>query len=68
MFFLFITVFAILGMQLFGGSGDMNMHRSHFDNFGTAVMTLFIMCTGENTFSIGWDLMQATERAPASFT
>ena len=32
-------------------------------------MTLFIMCTGENTFSIGWDLMQATgERAPASFT
>ncbi|ACO64315.1 voltage-gated ion channel superfamily [Micromonas commoda] len=59
-FFLFITVFAILGMQLFGGSGDMNVHRSHFDNFGTAVMTLFIMCTGENTFSVGWDLMQAT--------
>ena len=59
-FFLFITVFAILGMQLFGGTGDMNKHRSHFDNFGTAVMTLFIMCTGENTFAVGWDLMQAT--------
>ena len=59
-FFLFITVFAILGMQLFGGLSEMRQHRSHFDTFGDAVLTLFIICTGENTYSVGWDLIQAS--------
>ena len=33
-FFLFLTVFAILGMQLFGGIDGMSDKRSHFDTFG----------------------------------
>jgi hypothetical protein len=59
-FFLFLTVFAILGMQLFGGIDGMSEKRSHFDTFGAAALTLFIICTGENTYSVGWDLMQAS--------
>ena len=59
-FFLFLTVFAILGMQLFGGIDGMSDKRSHFDTFGAASLTLFIICTGENTYSVGWDLMKAS--------
>ena len=61
-FFLFITVFAILGMQLFGGLSEMRQHRSHFDTFGDSVLTLFIICTGENTYSVGWDLIRPRGR------
>ena len=39
---------------------EMRQHRSHFDTFGDAVLTLFIICTGENTYSVGWDLIQAS--------
>ena len=61
-FSLFLTVFAILGMQLFGGAyGDAAPDsRATFDTFGDAMLALFIICTGENTFSIGWDLTRAS--------
>jgi hypothetical protein len=61
-FSLFLTVFAILGMQLFGGVyGDAApASRATFDTFGDAMLALFIVCTGENTFSIGWDLSRAS--------
>jgi hypothetical protein len=61
-FSLFLTVFAILGMQLFGGVyGDAAPDsRATFDTFGDAMLALFIICTGENTFSIGWDLTRAS--------
>ena len=61
-FSLFLTVFAILGMQLFGGVyGDaLPASRATFDTFGDAMLALFIVCTGENTFSIGWDLSRAS--------
>ena len=49
-FFLFLTVFAILGMQLFGGVFANNATyedaRAGFDTFGDAVLTLFVVCTG----------------------
>ena len=61
-FSLFLTVFAILGMQLFGGRVRRRApdSRATFDTFGDAMLALFIICTGENTFSIGWDLTRAS--------
>ncbi|XP_071821818.1 voltage-dependent calcium channel type A subunit alpha-1-like isoform X3 [Apostichopus japonicus] len=50
--FLFILIFALLGMQLFGGSFNFN-HReakptSNFDTFPIALMTVFQILTGED--------------------
>lgn len=42
--FLFIIVFALLGMQLFGGKfdfEDMEVRRSTFDNFPQALISVF---------------------------
>lgn len=42
--FLFIIVFALLGMQLFGGKfdfEDMKVRRSTFDNFPQALISVF---------------------------
>jgi hypothetical protein len=49
-------------MQLFGGVyGDATPpSRSKFDTFWEAVLTLFIVCSGENTFTVGWDLAEAS--------
>ena len=47
-------VFTILGMQLFEALGDAAPDsRATFDTFRDAMLALFIICTGENTFSIG---------------
>ena len=49
-------------MQLFGGAyGDaVRLAPPPVDTFGDAMLALFIICTGENTFSIGWDLTRAS--------
>jgi len=43
--FLFIVIFALLGMQLFGGKFTYNMYedvpRSNFDSFWQALLTVF---------------------------
>jgi hypothetical protein len=49
--FLFIYIFSILGMQLFGTSFP-NQTRESFDTIWNAAVTLFIVLTGENWFSI----------------
>uniref|UniRef100_A0A9J7XQS8 Calcium channel, voltage-dependent, L type, alpha 1S subunit, a n=1 Tax=Cyprinus carpio carpio TaxID=630221 RepID=A0A9J7XQS8_CYPCA len=51
--FLFIVIFALLGMQVFGGKfnfPDENVRRSNFDNFPQALITVFQILTGE-----GWN-------------
>jgi hypothetical protein len=49
---LLILVFALLGMQLFGGQlkpcPDCEADRSNFDSFGWAYLTVFQVLTGEN--------------------
>lgn len=49
--FLFIIVFALLGMQLFGGKfdfEDMEVRRSTFDNFPQALISVFqVRCCGK---------------------
>lgn len=46
--FLFILIFALLGMQLFGGKlsqeGETEPYRSNFDSFWQALLTVFQVC------------------------
>jgi len=48
--FLFILIFALLGMQLFGGSFAHKIPppRSNFDDFGNAMLAVFQILTGED--------------------
>ncbi|ESN92149.1 hypothetical protein HELRODRAFT_119050, partial [Helobdella robusta] len=48
--FLFIIIFALLGMQLFGGEWNFETGRPscHFDNFSVALLTVFQILTGED--------------------
>ncbi|KAL8602086.1 hypothetical protein ACOMHN_007356 [Nucella lapillus] len=48
--FLFILIFALLGMQLFGGNMNFEEGRpsSHFDTFPIALLTVFQILTGED--------------------
>ncbi|NXO97580.1 CAC1S protein, partial [Certhia brachydactyla] len=60
--FLFIIVFALLGMQLFGGKfdfEDMTVRRSTFDNFPQALISVFQILTGEDWNSIMYDGIMA---------
>jgi len=46
--FLFIVIFALLGMQLFGGKFNFNplvdKPRSNFDSFWQSLLTVFQVC------------------------
>ncbi|KAK2526413.1 hypothetical protein Q9233_008183 [Columba guinea] len=60
--FLFIIVFALLGMQLFGGMfdfEDMEVRRSTFDTFPQALISVFQILTGEDWNSIMYDGIMA---------
>lgn len=52
--FLFIVIFSLLGMQVFGGKfaettgGIEEMHRSNFDTFSQSLLTVFQVLTGED--------------------
>lgn len=50
--FLFIMIFAMLGMQLFGGEfnevNDGDRPQQNFDTFGIALLTVFQILTGED--------------------
>ncbi|XP_063720723.1 voltage-dependent calcium channel type A subunit alpha-1-like isoform X3 [Symsagittifera roscoffensis] len=55
--FLFIMIFALLGMQLFGGSFnfDSGTPASNFDTFPIALMTVFQILTGEDWNVVMYD-------------
>ncbi|XP_031638409.1 voltage-dependent calcium channel type A subunit alpha-1-like isoform X2 [Contarinia nasturtii] len=48
--FLFIMIFAMLGMQIFGGAFnfDSGTPAANFDTFGTSLLTVFQILTGED--------------------
>ncbi|KAM8976679.1 voltage-dependent L-type calcium channel subunit alpha-1S [Pelodytes ibericus] len=53
--FLFMIIFALLGMQMFGGRFDFEdteIRRSTFDNFPQALITVFQILTGEDWNSV----------------
>ncbi|KAI9529137.1 Voltage-dependent P/Q-type calcium channel subunit alpha-1A [Dissostichus eleginoides] len=55
--FLFIVVFALLGMQLFGGqfNFDDGTPPTNFDTFAAAIMTVFQVLTGEDWNMVMYD-------------
>ncbi|KAI4897855.1 hypothetical protein NFI96_027596, partial [Prochilodus magdalenae] len=55
--FLFIVVFALLGMQLFGGQFNFNQGTppTNFDTFPAAIMTVFQILTGEDWNMVMYD-------------
>ncbi|XP_071818049.1 voltage-dependent L-type calcium channel subunit alpha-1D-like isoform X4 [Apostichopus japonicus] len=61
--FLFILIFALLGMQLFGGKFNFNPKelkpRSNFDNFWQALFTVFQVLTGEDWNEVMYDGIQS---------
>uniref|UniRef100_A0A8D0H471 Voltage-dependent L-type calcium channel subunit alpha n=1 Tax=Sphenodon punctatus TaxID=8508 RepID=A0A8D0H471_SPHPU len=60
--FLFIIIFALLGMQLFGGKydfEDMEAGRSTFDNLPQALISVFQILTGEDWNSIMYNGIMA---------
>ncbi|RXN01103.1 Voltage-dependent L-type calcium channel subunit alpha-1C [Acipenser ruthenus] len=60
--FLFIIIFSLLGMQLFGGKfnfDEMETRRSTFDNFPQSLLTVFQILTGEDWNSVMYDGIMA---------
>ncbi|XP_072915388.1 voltage-dependent L-type calcium channel subunit alpha-1C isoform X5 [Hemitrygon akajei] len=60
--FLFIIIFSLLGMQLFGGKfnfDEMETKRSTFDNFPQSLLTVFQILTGEDWNSVMYDGIMA---------
>ncbi|KAL2103740.1 hypothetical protein ACEWY4_000608 [Coilia grayii] len=60
--FLFLIIFALLGMQLFGGKfnfDETQMKRSTFDSFPSALLTCFQILTGEDWNSVMYDGIMA---------
>uniref|UniRef100_A0A672LSP4 Dihydropyridine-sensitive L-type skeletal muscle calcium channel subunit alpha-1 n=1 Tax=Sinocyclocheilus grahami TaxID=75366 RepID=A0A672LSP4_SINGR len=60
--FLFIVIFALLGMQVFGGKlnfPDRVIQRSNFDNFPQALISVFQVLTGEEWDSIMYNGIMA---------
>jgi len=56
---LFIFIFALLGMQLFGGKFGPEASRATFDNFFQACFTVFQILTGEDWNVVMYDGIQA---------
>uniref|UniRef100_A0A8C5XIE4 Voltage-dependent L-type calcium channel subunit alpha n=1 Tax=Microcebus murinus TaxID=30608 RepID=A0A8C5XIE4_MICMU len=60
--FLFIVIFALLGMQLFGGRydfEDLEVRRSNFDTFPQALISVFQVLTGEDWTSLMYNGIMA---------
>ena len=57
---LFFFIYAVMGMQLFGGTphADFVTVHANFDNVGLAMLTLFRMSTGESWNGIMHDIME----------
>ncbi|KAL1020919.1 hypothetical protein UPYG_G00006400 [Umbra pygmaea] len=60
--FLFIVIFSLLGMQVFGGKfnfPDQEIRRSNFDNFPQALISVFQVLTGEDWNTIMYNGIMA---------
>merc|ERR1719186_1373881 len=56
---LFIFIFALLGMQIFGGRFKNEESRSTFDTFPQSCLTVFQILTGEDWNMVMYDGIQA---------
>ncbi|XP_048859037.1 dihydropyridine-sensitive L-type skeletal muscle calcium channel subunit alpha-1-like isoform X1 [Brienomyrus brachyistius] len=60
--FLFIVIFSLLGMQVFGGKfnfPEYQVRRSNFDSFPQALITVFQVLTGEDWDAVMYDGIRA---------
>lgn len=61
--FLFIVIFALLGMQVFGGKfnfdSTQDKPRHNFDSFWQSLLTVFQILTGEDWNAVMYDGIQA---------
>ncbi|XP_063220472.1 muscle calcium channel subunit alpha-1 isoform X4 [Bacillus rossius redtenbacheri] len=61
--FLFIVIFALLGMQVFGGKFDFDntqdKTRSNFDSFWQSLLTVFQILTGEDWNAVMYEGIEA---------
>ncbi|KAK9753802.1 Ion transport protein [Popillia japonica] len=61
--FLFIVIFALLGMQVFGGKFNFNATedkpRANFDSFWQSLLTVFQILTGEDWNAVMYDGIRA---------
>lgn len=61
--FLFIVIFALLGMQVFGGKFNFvkeeDKPRSNFDSFWQSLLTVFQILTGEDWNVVMYDGIRA---------
>lgn len=64
--FLFIMIFALLGMQVFGGTMnyDDGLPRGNYDNFDIAFITVFQVLTMENWQAVLFDSMRSEQQEP----
>jgi len=65
--FLFQIIFAIYGFQLFSGLGTLDEARLSFKNVLRSLLTLFVVATGEDSFTVAWSTIQATGTSAAVF-
>jgi len=57
---LFVFVFVVLGMQMFGGKPEFEGSRRNFDNIGEGSITVIEMLTGNAWFHVMWLAMKAS--------
>ena len=60
--FLFLVVFALLGMQIFGGKFNFNEEspNANFDTFPASFLTVFQILTGEDWNMVMYDGVRAS--------
>jgi hypothetical protein len=58
--FLFIFIFAVLGMHLFGGTKGFQGSRNNFDNLWDAFLLVFEMLTADNWYRSMWMAMESS--------
>ncbi|XP_022840538.1 Voltage-dependent channel, four helix bundle domain, partial [Ostreococcus tauri] len=56
---LFSVIFAIFGFQLFSGLGTLDEERLTFKTFLRSTLTLFVISSGEDSFTVAWSTMVA---------
>ena len=65
--FLFLFIFTILGMQLFGGSDGFAGERKNFDSFWNSFLIVFEVLTASDWQKVMWRAMRGTGASASAF-
>ena len=64
---LFVFIFSVLGMQLFGGTAGFEDARNNFDDLGSASLAVFSMLTADGWHLTMWRGMSGAGSATALY-